>query len=306
MNGTRGPIDLTISIVSADNQELLLPCLRSVFENSRGLSLEVILVDNASSDSTSAVVTSNFPQVTIIHNQQRQGFSTNNNMVLKRGQGRYLMLLNDDTLILDDALAQMVAFMDQHPDAGAVGSMLLNADCSFQVAYYPFPQPIVEGLLPAAVWSHRLGSQNATEPFEVDSVCGASLLVRREVMQHVGVLDTAFDPIYSEEIDWCYRIKQAHWKIFTLPQARIVHYGGQTMNRILPRKYELLLSHKLLFFRKHRGALAANSYRIALSLSTAVKLLWWEAQTLVRLNKNEYVEARRSLHWYLLRRLPYL
>lgn len=296
--------DLTVSIISADNQDLLLPCLRSVFENTQRITLEVYVVDNASTDDSAAAVRATLPQVQLIRNDVRQGFSTNNNMVLRRGQGRYLMLLNDDTLVLDGALDYMVKFMDGHPQVGAVGSFQLNPDGSFQPAFARFPHPIVEALWPVLNWYHRT-VRYVEQPFEVDSVHGAAMLVRREVIEQVGVLDTAFDPIYSEEVDWCYRIKQAGWQICTLPQAQIIHHGGQTMNRIMPRKYELLLSHKTFFFRKHMGEGAASIYRVTLGLSTALKVAWWTLIGLVRKDR-QVAKEKRELHQYILKRLSSL
>jgi len=131
------------------------------------------------------------------------------------------------------------------------------------------------------------------------------MLVRRQIIGQVGVLDTAFDPIYSEEVDWCYRIKRAGWKIFVLPHAQIIHYGGQTMNRAMPKKYELLLSHKALFFRNHRGKAAARLYKMILGFSTAAKLLWWTTGGLVKRRGSGSTE-KRELHWHLLRRIPTL
>lgn len=296
--------DLTVSIISADNLDLLLPSLRSVFENTHHITLEVYVVDNASSDDSAAAVKAAFPQVQVIRNEVRQGFSTNNNMVLRHGQGRYLMLLNDDTKVLDSALDRMVKFMDAHPRAGAVGSFLLNPDGSVQPAFSRFPHPIVEAVWPVLNWYHR-AVRHVDQPFQVDSVHGAAMLVRREVIDQVGLLDTAFDPIYSEEVDWCYRIKQAGWQIYTLPQAQVIHYGGQTMNRIMPRKYELLLSHKMLYFHKHAGGGAASVYRATLGLSTAAKLGWW---TLVGLLQRDHqvIKEKRQLHWYILKRLSSL
>jgi len=296
--------DLTVSIVSADNLDLLLPCLRSVFENTHKISLDVYVVDNASTDSIAEAVQTAFPQVTVIRNGVRQGFSTNNNLVLSQGRGRYLMLLNDDTLILDGALDRMVKFMDAHPRAGAVGSFLLNPDGSFQSAFARFPHPIVEALWPVLNWYHRT-VRYVNQPFEVDSVHGASMLVRREVTDQVGLLDTAFDPIYSEEVDWCYRIKQAGWQIYTLPQTQVIHYGGQTMNRIMPRKYELLLSHRVLYFRKHAGRGAAEAYRMTLGLSTVAKLAWWTLVGLLQRDR-QVIQEKRQLHWYILKRLSSL
>jgi GT2 family glycosyltransferase len=296
--------DLTTSVISADNLGLLLPCLRSVFENTHAASLEVFLVDNASRDGTVAAAKAGFPQVTIIENETRLGFSTNNNLVLRRGHGRYGMLLNDDTLLLDGALDALVAFMDAHTGAGAVGSQLLNRDGTPQDAFARFPIPLLEGVWPASNWSHFLG-RGKTEPFEVDSVCGAAMLVRRDVIEQVGLLDTSFDPIYSEEVDWCYRIKRAGWKIYTVPASRIIHYGSQTMNRAVPRKYELLLSHKVLFFRKHMGSLAANVYRASLGCATVAKLLWWSSAGVLAGDRRASRE-RRQLHWHILKRLSAL
>lgn len=259
------------------------------------------MVDNASGDGTAAAVEAEFPQVEVIRNTARLGFSTNNNQVLSKGQGRYLMLLNDDTVVLDGALDQLVAFMDTHPEAGAVGSYLLNPDLSFQVAFASFPHPIVEAVRPATNWVFRRAQQQH-EPLEVDSVCGGAMLVRFQVIEQVGVLDTAFDPIYSEEVDWCYRIKQAGWRVFSLPQSRIIHYGSVTMNRAVPRKYELLLSHKALYFRKNRGDFAANIYRLTLGIVTACKAAWWAARSLF----DDRCAESRNLHWHVLKRIPSL
>lgn len=290
--------DLTLSIISADNLALLLPCLRSVFSSTHDTTLEVFVVDNASSDHTAAAVQAEFPGVQVILNSTRLGFSTNNNQVLYRGQGRYLMLLNDDTIVQDGALDLLVSFMDTHPEAGAVGSYLLNPDFSLQPSYADFPNPVIEAIVASTNW---VGSEagRQTDAVAVDGVCGAAMLVRRKVMEQVGALDTAFDPIYSEEVDWCYRIRQAGWQIYSLPTSRIVHYGSVTMNRGVPRKYELLLSHKLLFFRKHMGRSAANAYRLTLGLTTTCKVLWWTSRSLA---DEQYVE-RRKLHWYLLKRV---
>lgn len=290
--------DLTISII-ADNVKLVIPCLQSVFEQTQRATLEVFLVDNASPDRTGDAVKAAFPQVEIICNETRLGFSTNNNLALQRGTGRYLMLLNDDTIIKDGALDRVVAFLDTHPEAGSAGCYLLNPDGSFQAAFARFPNPVVEGLWPATLWSKEAPLDSA--PYEVDSVCGAALIVRREAADQVGLLDTHFDPIYSEEVDWCYRIKQAGWKIYTLPAAQVVHYGSVTMNRAVPRRYELLLSHKVLYFRKNKGRLAANVYRGLLLCSTSGKVAVWTVKNAVR--PSEQAREKRDLHRYILGRI---
>ncbi len=293
--------DLTVSLISADNLSLLLPCLESLFASTHEISLEVYLVDNASKDNTSEVVSQQFPQVTILRNERRLGFSTNNNMVLTRGKGRHLIILNDDTKLLEGALDKLVQFADAHPRAGAVGSALLNADGSPQAAFARFPHPLIEGFWPAAKWSKWLRNTDP-QAFEVDSVCGAAMLVRREVLEQVGGLDTDFDPIYSEEIDWCYRIKKAGWRIYALPQSKVIHYGSQTMDRVVPEKYRLLLAHKALFFKKHGNRAAAPVYRAALWTATLLKVLWWEVQALLK-PECARCDAKRRLHRYLLQQI---
>lgn len=296
--------DLTLSIISADNLDLLLPCLHSVFENTHDITLEVYVVDNASQDDgTQTTVQTEFPQVSVILNEQRLGFSSNNNLVLERGKGRYLMLLNDDTLVLDSALDTLVHFMDANPRVGAVGSFLLNPDGSFQPAFALFPHPVIEAIWPVMSWYHLL-VRKRDKPFAVGSVHGAAMLVRREVFEKVGGLDTIFDPIYSEEVDWCYRIHQAGWQIYAVPKSQIIHYGGQTMNRMMPRKYELLLSHKMLYFSRHAGSGAAKVYRTVLTVVTAFKIAWWSVVGWLARDARR-AEEKQQLHRYILKRIPH-
>jgi GT2 family glycosyltransferase len=295
------PPDLTVSIISADNLKLLIPCLASIYENTHHISLEVFVVDNAStSEPLIDTVMEEFPQVHVIKNNQRLGFSTNNNQVFRQGTGRYLMLLNDDTLVLPEALDRIVEFMDENLLVGATGGYLLNPDGTFQSAFAHFPHPVTEAVRPALNWSKPIHSLN---PVEVDSVHGAAMAIRRDASDQVGLLDPAYDPIYSEEVDWCYRIKRAGWKIYTLPSAQVIHYGSVTMNRAVPRRYELLLSHKVLFFRKNIGGLAANIYRILLIGSTSIKVVIWSARNL--LHPNELAREKRDLHRYILTRISF-
>ena len=293
--------DLTLSIISADNIDQLRPCLDSIFATTTNTTLDIIVVDNASEDDTYDAILRDFPRVQVLRNATRLGFSTNNNMVLSQGRGRYLMLLNDDTLVTNGALDQLVSFMDSHDDAAVVGAYLLNADGSPQSSYAYFPRPVTEAIWPVTNWAHYF-SGKSTEPFQVDSVCGAALLVRREILDNVGLLDADYDPIYSEEVDWCFRIKANGGKIYMHPGARIIHYGSQTMDQVVPQKYELLLAHKHLFFRKHYGVRSAAIYKTTLLVATAFKYLWWLLADVLR-PKNESRLPRAELHKYLLTRI---
>jgi N-acetylglucosaminyl-diphospho-decaprenol L-rhamnosyltransferase len=289
------PPDLTISVISADNLELLLPCLRSVFKNTHTVALEVYVVDNASADGTADAVEAEFPQVRVIQNKTRLGFSTNNNLVLRQGCGRYLMLLNDDTLVLDGAFDGMIKFMDAQPEAGAVGSSYLNADFTYQQSFSPFPNPWYEGLWSAVDLLYRFRKRPPDKPIQVDCVSGACMMVRASAAGEVGFLDTDFDPIYCEETDWLYRIRKAGWLVYTLPDAKVVHYGGQTMKRIPLRRAELLQSHKALFFRKHYGRWATWFFKGCLILSGLAKAFLWSMR--IPLDKTAAAnKVREHLH----------
>lgn len=267
--------DLSVSIINDNNREITLDCLRSLFAHATRATLEVFVVDNASMDGSAEAIRNEFPQVTLIRNETRLGFSTNNNLVLTQACGRYLMLLNDDTIVLPGALDHIVAYLDENPGVGAVGGYLLNPDMTFQGGYDYDLHPIHEALRPLSDWLGRRTIREQSAPVEVDWVCGACMAVRREVMDQVGLLDTAFDPLYTEETDWCYRIRRAGWRIVLLPQARVVHLGGQTMNRTPLYKVELLRRHQALYFRKHRGRFSFWVFKVFLFMSSLAKLFVW-------------------------------
>jgi GT2 family glycosyltransferase len=132
-------------------------------------------------------------------------------------------------------------------------------------------------------------------------VCGAALMVRRETMDQVGMLDITFDPIYAEEADWCYRVRQAGWKIYTHPRARIVHYGGQTMNRMPARKLELLQAHKAMFFRKHYGTTETAFFKASLWLSSLLKTAIYSIQ-----GNHSVQDSKARLHRHMMKYIPHL
>ena len=294
--------DLSVSIINTNNREQTLDCLRSVFANTHRVSLEVFVVDNACTDGSAQAIATGFPQVRLIRNDVRKGFSTNNNLALSQATGCYLMLLNDDTAVQDGAFDHMVAFMDEHPEAGALGANLLNPDGTRQQACdYP-PQPLYDALRPLSTWLRPLRC-DSHEPSEVGSVCGACMLVRREAADQVGVLDTDFDPLYSEEVEWCHRIRQAGWNIYHLPQAKVIHYGSQTMNRAPLHKLEKLYEKKALFFRKHYGSRAVWTFKVALLVSSAAKMLGWMLAYPVR---RQAAAAKIMAHRHVMTRALFL
>ncbi len=300
--------DLTIIIVSWNVRDLLRGCLRSVSRARRSTSaapdletsnselrLEIIVVDNASTDGSPEMVRTEFPHVRLIVNDENRGFTAANNQGLALSQGRYLLLLNPDTEVMGDALVTMLRYMDTHPDVGVLGPRLLYPDGSQQSSRRRFPTfatALVESTVVQEWWTDNRvlrryfladTPDDAIQP--VDWLVGACLLVRREAYEGVGGLDEGYF-MYSEELDWCRRIKSAGWEIVYLPTATIVHHEGKSSEQVVPARHIYFQSSKVRYFRKHHGSLQAETLRCFL-LATYV-----------------YQLAREGLKWLVGHKRP--
>jgi len=271
-------MDLTISIATWNNRDLVAECLRSIEnallpDKSVGPT-EIFVVNNASTDGTAEMIRSRFPGVHLICNDRPMGFSANHNQVLRRAAGRCVLLLNDDTVILEDALTRAVRFMEAHPDAGAVGCTLVKSDGTPERISQRFPHPLdpIFPCLRRKVAPRREAANRATE-VEVDRLSGACLMVCRAALDQVGLLDERFDPAYGEDTDLCYRIKKAGWRIYRLRGARVIHYRGQTARREFPEQPRRLQEAKFLWYRKHRGLGALLLYRVAVVLASFAQVI---------------------------------
>jgi len=275
------PVDLTISIVNTNNLDLLRGCLRTLFDGTQNTSMEVYVVDNACTDGSAEMVEREFPQVRLLRNKRRLRFCANHNQVLSRGRGRYLLILNEDTVIPEGAFDKIVDFMDAHPDAGVAGVTILNLDGTLQYAYARFPSLFsclmltlsLNRLLAGGYYPFHPRPED-DRPREVDWTNGACLLVRGEAMEQVGLLDEEF-LIYAEETDWCYRIRKAGWKVYYLPGVNIYHYQGQATSQARPRRRFRINRSALLFFRKHYSRLRTFGLRLILLLTSLGRLLVW-------------------------------
>ena len=260
------PVDLTVSLVNTNNGAMLERCLRSIEQNANGITLQVIVVDNASTDDSRAMLAREFPHIVVLENAERLGFGASHNRALARGAGRYLIILNDDTEILPHCLETLVAFMDAHADAGACGPRLINPDGSLQRTANRFPT-LLFGVFEALSLNRLLPNnpvlrenlyagwdRNTTRA--VDAVSGAALLIRRAAMAQIGLLDENFF-IYSEEVDWCYRLHRRGWKIYYVADAQTIHYGGQSTATRAPKKFhDIYWNSFLYYYQKHFGQFA--------------------------------------------------
>lgn len=253
--------DLSTVIVSWNVKELLRCCLESIFQHPiPGIQLEVFVVDNASSDGSAEMVRKRFPQVHLIENEENLGFAAANNQAISRSQGQYILLLNPDTIVCDDALIRLMDFLEANPEVGIAGPKLIHPDGRLQHSAFTFPT-LLMAFLDFFPIHHRLidsplngryprSLYKAGEPFPIDHPLGACLLVRKEAIDRVGPLDEGFF-IYCEEIDWCIRIKKAGWQIYCVPQAEVVHYVAQSTQQSRDEMFVQLWKSRYLLFAKH-------------------------------------------------------
>jgi len=254
-------MDLSISIVNYNNKECLETCLDSIYSHAPDVNFEVIVVDNGSSDESIELVKQTFPSVRIIENSENHGFVKANNQGIRASLGRYILSLNNDTIIKDGTLNGLVRFMQEHPDVGVCGPKVLNRDGSFQrQCRRSFPTISsslsyflkLHKLFPRSEYFGRylLTQLDCDEAGEVDSVSGCCMMVRKKVIEQVGILDESYI-MYGDDLDWCYRIKHAGWKVCYVPHVEIVHLGGQSSRRLPGKCIVLFYRAMRIFYRKH-------------------------------------------------------
>jgi len=270
------PPTLSIVLVCWNNKAYLEPCLNSLFEAGLRSPFDVVVVDNGSTDGSQAMLREVFPTVRLIENGHNAGLSRASNQGIHATSGRYVLLLNNDTLVNGASLDALVAFLDATPGAGAVGGRLLNPDGSFQSAFAPF-STLCEELLIATGLGERLrpGYPSSRDTHDIRAVgwlSSACLLLRREALAQVGLLDEEYF-IYGDETDLQYRLQRAGWTVYYLPTATTIHYGGRSMDRWRRRK--MVYRGKLLFYRKHYGWLRTTLLRCLFAVLSTAKLLGW-------------------------------
>lgn len=276
-------VDVSILILNYNTCRLTMDCIRSVYESDTSFSYEIILIDNNSHDDSVEKISREFPGVTLIANKENVGFARGNNQGMEVASGRYVLLLNSDTVIRRDTLETMVSFMDTRPDLGASGCKVILPDGSLDKACKRgFPTPAASfyyafgfsRLFPdkPRFNGYQLGYLSPDEAYPVDCLVGAFMLVRRETIDRVGGLDETFF-MYGEDLDWCYRIKEAGWGIYYYPQTSIIHLkGGSARRRPFKIVYEF---HRamILFHRKHYSRQYSSIINGTVYAGVAVKFL---------------------------------
>jgi GT2 family glycosyltransferase len=260
-----------------------------VYEQTKVITFEVIVIDNSSSDGSAAMVREEFSQVILIKNSQNRGFAAANNQGMAIAKGRYVLLLNSDTIILDNAISKMVSFADNHSDAAVIGCRVLNPDKTLQPSCFMFPSVLnmilsttyLYKLFPESKFfgRERMTWWNRNDEREVEVATGCFMLARKEAVNQVGGMDEQYF-MYAEETDWCYRFKRAGWKMLFTPSAEIIHLGGQSSKQRKPQMQMQLRAGVLLFIKKHKNTACYISACILTIFFFGIRVPYWLMKSL--------------------------
>lgn len=281
VNGKLHEFDVSIIIVNWNTKQITCDCIDSIYDQTNNLDFEVIVVDNGSTDGSTEAVEKEFPNVTLIKNNENLGFAKANNIGIQASTGRYLCLINSDVIVLDNCIGGLVKFMDSDPSIGMAGPRSLNPDHTLQYSCFHFPT--VWNNFSQALGLNKLFPKSAffSEQImkywphdcerRVDALNGCFWVVRRKAIDEVGLLDEDFF-FYGEDIDWCKRFHQADWDVVFYPGAEAIHFGGASSSNAPIRFYLEMQKADLRYWRKHHRRLGQSVYWMIILLRQLVRL----------------------------------
>jgi GT2 family glycosyltransferase len=284
----KNTMDLSVIVITYKERELLRNCLKSVFASETNFKFEVIVTDSNSQDGSVEMVQNEFPEAKVLDNQKNLGFAKGNNVAIKQAAGRLILLLNADTTINPDTLDLSVKYMDAHPEVGAMGGKVLLANGELDKACRrKFPNPWNSFL--RLFGFKQFSNYNISTPIdhetEVDAITGAYFLIRKSVIDQVGLLDEEFF-MYGEDLDWCWRIKQAGYKIMYYPKAEIIHYKHGASRSIPFRTINWAHRAMKIFYRKHYGPQHPWIFNQLIYLGITIRMYLVMLVNLFRKNKS--------------------
>ncbi len=306
-------LTISVIIVSWNAQDYLMQCLASLFTNGCHHPMEVIVVDNASSDGSPELVARNYPQVRLLRNAANLGFARANNIGISAATGKYVCLINSDVKVLPQCLNRLVGYAEEHPDVGMAGPRVMGGDGKLQRSCRGFPTVwnmfcralALDSFFPGARlftgYSLRYWPQDTCRA--VDILSGCFWLARREAIQDVGVLDELFF-MYGEDMDWCKRFWKHGWKLAFVPSAEAIHYGGASSASAPVRFYIERHRADLQYWQKHHSRPAVVCYFIFTCLHLALRLAgYWVAHLLRRSSdetcRHKVTRSLAALKWML-------
>jgi N-acetylglucosaminyl-diphospho-decaprenol L-rhamnosyltransferase len=263
--------DVSVSIVNTSSRDFLIACLESLErEASRTVSVEVVVLDNASDDGSAQAVRERFPSVRVIEQRFRAGFGANHNTVIRETSGRYVYVLNEDTVSEPGSFDRMVAYADAHPRVGALGPRVVYPDGRHQPSAWRFPSPSAAALGTLTLGKVGIEQSAGNRPRRVDWAMASALLVRRAALDEVGLFDERFF-IYTEETDLCRRLAAAGWETHYLPEVSIAHHVSQFSASIPERRIVEHWRSRHRYWAKHHSPLGARTAAILTGLQYAAR-----------------------------------
>jgi hypothetical protein len=296
-------MDLSIIIINWNSKAYLQECLKSLNGNSKGLTREILVVDNASHDGSAQMVAAEFPGVTFIQSDRNLGFAAANNRAARQAKGDCLLFLNPDTVVEGDALVKLVQTLRRLPDAGIVGARLLNSNRTLQTSCIQSFPTVTNQVLDcellrrwfpqSSLWGMAALFDDSLEPLPVEAISGACLMIKREVFERLGRFEERYF-MYSEDIDLGFKIHQAGHKCYYVPAATVIHHGGGSSQNARNAFSNVMIRESVYrFMRLHRGRLAAGCFRLSIGLSALLRLPAAMAIWLVR--KEAGLNARATV-----------
>jgi len=304
-------MDTSIIIVSWNTRDILRNCLKSVYEQTKDIPFEVIVIDNASSDNSVSMIKSEFSQVHLIENKENRGFAAGVNQGIAIVKGRYVLVLNSDTIICDNAIEKTIRYADTHPEAAMVGCQVSDNFDTIQMTCFRFPSVLNLFLYTFSLnkifkKNHFFGREwmlwwRRNSEREVEVVSGSFMLVRRKAIDDIGLMDEDYF-LYYEETDWCYRFAKAGWKILFWPGAKIIHcHGGRNSSKQESTKMAIQMQRScLIFFRKNRNIASSIMVRLLLIVSFACRFCFWTVALYVKYllrNSSNYEKKKSAENW---------
>lgn len=277
-------IDVSIIVANWNGENIIRDCLNSIYDKTKGVEFEIIVVDDCSIDKSIELIKSEFPDVLLIRNPINLGFAKTNNLGVKFAKGKYIFLLNNDTILKNNALKIFFDFMESNPFVAVCGGTLFHPDGRRQLSYGNFPSFseammgafMLPELLPDASWIKRKGitpNKHIKLPIEVDYITGADFFIRKSIIDKFGLFDESFEA-YCEETDLCFRIQKARkWKIFYLPSSEITHLFSYSYDSIKEKKIITQCHSYKLFLEKHHRKFYSFIVRLLYAWQYLIKLI---------------------------------
>ncbi|OQY48660.1 MAG: hypothetical protein B6242_01760 [Anaerolineaceae bacterium 4572_78] len=271
--------DVSIVILNWNTRQLLADCIETIFQYQGNLNIEIIVVDNNSSDDSQTMIQTQYPHVKLIENHKNVGFAKGNNQGVVISQAKYVLLLNSDAFLHENSLQILLGLIETTPQIGIVGAHLRNEDGTFQASHTDFPTLWQELLILSGLgrlfyghWYPSYGPDELEGAKVADYVVGACLLVRKTAYESIGGFDETYF-MYAEEVDLCYRMRQAGCEVWYQPVAKVTHLGGASSRHRPTQRERDLYRSRIQFFRTHYGNIHAELLKWQIYAFTTIKFI---------------------------------